>query len=345
VKEQMIRIPNRMQTLRCGRAAVPALLLMLGVACGNTGDSRTAREPLTEDMSRGPVQVVVSADPGKVHLDRDVLLTVTITAPSGIAVTLPSLEDRLNGFVLSGTFDEEPAAHGGETTWTRHARLSPVLSDEYRLAPMAIVYTDSRGGPAKPSWFPTRTLRFEPVPPSSRPVPPDIEVSLAPVWIHPPFKTVALYVLLTLAVLVILFLLGRLARKVRHNIKIRQMSARERALRELSALLAKDLIAKDLVKEFYVQLTMIVRRYIERQHAVRAPEQTTEEFLVAVSNDPRFGAEVARRLKTFLVAADLVKFAAHRPESEAVDQAIRTAREYVETEAGGAASGAAPGGS
>jgi hypothetical protein len=76
-----------------------------------------------------------------------------------------------------------------------------------------------------------------------------------------------------------------------------------------------------------------VRCYIERAHAVRAPEQTTEEFLAAVSRDSRFGPAVVERLRAFLRAADLVKYAAQRPEPAAVDQAVATARSYVETDA------------
>jgi hypothetical protein len=111
------------------------------------------------------------------------------------------------------------------------------------------------------------------------------------------------------------------------------MSPRERALRELSALLAKDLIAHDQPKEFYLELTMIVRRYIERQHAIRAPEQTTEEFLVAVSQDSRFPPPVLMRLRAFLEAADLVKFATHRPAPESAREATGTAKEYIQTDA------------
>ena len=100
--------------------------------------------------------------------------------------------------------------------------------------------------------------------------------------------------------------------------------------RTLAELLARDLVGQNRVKEFYVELTMVVRRYIERQHAVRAPEQTTEEFLAAAGRDRRFDAETVDRLKAFLEAADLVKFAAYRPPAGTTDTATSTAREYIE---------------
>ena len=111
------------------------------------------------------------------------------------------------------------------------------------------------------------------------------------------------------------------------------MSPRERALRELNELLARDLIGHGRVKDFYIELTMVVRRYIERRHAIRAPEQTTEEFLIAVRDDPRFRDDAGRKLGEFLKAADLVKFAAHRPSGEDVNAATSTARRYIEADA------------
>ena len=44
-------------------------------------------------------------------------------------------------------------------------------------------------------------------------------------------------------------------------------------------LLAENLPAQGLVKEFYLRLTGIVRQYVEDTTGIRAPEQTTEEFL------------------------------------------------------------------
>jgi hypothetical protein len=69
---------------------------------------------------------------------------------------------------------------------------------------------------------------------------------------------------------------------------------------------------------------------------VRAPEQTTEEFLQAVSRDPRFGAEVLARLRAFLQSADMVKFAAYQPGDDKTRQAVETARGYIEQDAAGA---------
>src|SRR5207253_620970 len=79
-------------------------------------------------------------------------------------------------------------------------------------------------------------------------------------------------------------------------------------------------------EEYYVQLSAIVRRYLEDGFHVRAPEMTTEEFLAAATSDGRLIATHRRLLGEFLSQADLVKFARHLPtlkDSEAAYDAAR----------------------
>jgi hypothetical protein len=310
-----------------------ALCLLLA-GCGRNGEQADKAEPrtLVEEMARGPIAVRIEATPAAVDLKRDVILKFEVTSPSEVEVVMPELGGRLEGFVLGGVFADDPSTQEGRTTRVLHARLSPLLADTYRLAPVAVVYTDRSTSPAKTGWFPTRPLVFDQAPPVRGSAAKDIEEHLNPIWVYPPFKTVAAYVVMVIGLLAAGILAFKLLGRLRRKIELMRMSPRERALRELDLLLARDLIAKDKVKQFYLELTMIVRRYIERRHTVRAPEQTTEEFLAAAARHPRFSPEVLSKLRAFLEAADLVKFAAHRPEGDAVETATRTARDYIETD-------------
>jgi hypothetical protein len=83
------------------------------------------------------------------------------------------------------------------------------------------------------------------------------------------------------------------------------------------------------VKRFYVELTAVVRRYIERTTGLHAPEQTTEEFLREAGAGDVIARDERQRLKDFLEAADLVKFAAHQPLSQDIEEAFRRARTFV----------------
>ena len=327
---------------------VIALILAAGLwltttSCAAPLSSNAA--PRVDKMTSGPVELIITADPPQVHLDRDILLSIKTIAPSNINVRLPPLDNRLTGFTLSGAFDREPMAQDGAIVRDHCFRLTPRVAAEYRLAPMAVTYTDTTNSPTAPAastaadastaaerWFATRALVFEVAPIVSEHPGASIRDIRGPLWIYPALKTIAGWVGLLVLMAAVVWLLYRLSRRIHRAIHLRRMSPRERALVELADLMVRDLIAKNKVKEFFLELTLIVRRYIERAHSIRAPEQTTEEFLLAASRNPQFRTEVLGKLRAFLQTADLVKFAEYRPEPAVVDRAVGTARDYVETD-------------
>ena len=314
------------------QTVIMVCVAILFTAGNRATESAMKSKPLVEDISKGPIQASITIDPAEVRLDKDIILTLKVVSPSEIDVIIPSLEDRFKGFIQNGVIDHEPASHAGKTTLERQFLLTPVISDEYRIAPFPIVYADKGKNPPESKWFASKPIVLNMIPIIDGKADDDIKVSMGPVWIYPPFKTVVLYVLLGVMGIAAIFLAWKIFKKARRQIQLMRMSPRERALDELSELMAKDLVGKNMVKEFYLELTMIVRRYIERQHRIRAPEQTTEEFLSAVGQDPRFSGEVATKLRKFLTAADLVKFAADHPEPDDIARATDTARTYVETD-------------
>lgn len=109
------------------------------------------------------------------------------------------------------------------------------------------------------------------------------------------------------------------------------------ALAALDALRAQALVEHGAFKDFYSALSNIVRRYLEDRFGVRAPEMTTEEFLLATSRDGRVAAQHRRLLGEFLTESDLVKFARHVPTIADSERAFVAARRFVDdtTEAPG----------
>ena len=77
---------------------------------------------------------------------------------------------------------------------------------------------------------------------------------------------------------------------------------------------------------------MVVRRYIQRRHSVRAPNLTTDEFLRAASENPAFTREALEGLKQFLESSDMVKFAGVEATPEMADSATDRARNYLNTD-------------
>jgi len=286
----------------------------------------------TEDLSQGAVEIKLIAEPARVRMDRDLLVTLRVTSPDYLNVTLPDLRERFRGFKVADSFLRDPVTANGKTHVEQHWRLEPDLLRTYQLAPMAVRVDDTRMRPVSTTWFATHVVAFPAEPPSAA-VSGEPEVTLQPYWI--PFTPREILGVIALLILVLLaaILLFKGAQKARSHIRELRMSPRERAFVELERLLRRDLIGKRLYKDFYIELTMVVRRYIERAHRIHAPEQTTQEFLIAAAHHPHFTPAVLSQLKDFLESADLIKFAGQETTPLLADQAVSSAKEYVERDA------------
>ncbi len=326
---------GRLSIPRFLRSAATVLsIAALVVACSRSPEAMPATtQPRTDELAVHPVRIQVIADPAQPQLDRDLLLTLRFSAPSTFRIVLPELgvfDDRLQGFAIEGRFDREPQTRDGQTILERCLRLRPLPGVEHRLAPFAVGLARTKGTTPPSEWIATRPVVYEAAPLTDHPSDARVGSLRGPIWIRPSLQTVALGLLVLFLLTGASVLAWKFFRRVRREMALRKLSPRDRALFELNELLQRGWIEGDRIKDFYFELTMIVRCYIERAHTIRAPEQTTEEFLEAVSRDARFDRETIRRLRAFLQAADLVKYAARRPDAQGIAESTQTARDYIE---------------
>ena len=97
--------------------------------------------------------------------------------------------------------------------------------------------------------------------------------------------------------------------------RIPPFDAAKMRLKELDK---KELISKNKIKPYYVELTDIVRTFIEKEMNIPALESTTDELLEIItdfnsSSHLNISEDTLLKLKQLLKEADLVKFAKSRP--------------------------------
>lgn len=83
-------------------------------------------------------------------------------------------------------------------------------------------------------------------------------------------------------------------------------------------------------KLFASTVSDAVRIYLEESFELRAPEQTTEEFLHELQNSNRLDATVKESLGEFLSRCDLVKFAKYEPTQMELEELHSAALRIVE---------------
>ena len=264
---------------------------------------------------------------------RSVFLTVELRTPHDRTAVMPDLRDRAVGFSLVEDFAEEPVKEkDGSTVQVANWRLVPEpCAEVYKIKPFVV-----KGSPT--IWkaqsdegkfsFIGGPIYFE-NPAAREPVTGGMETD--PTKDLPPlsWRLVGWVALAILVVLAVLAALVWLARYVARRVKEHRMSPIERAWVELDRLLKKGLPGRGRYKDFYVELTMVVRRYVQRKYGIKAPHLTTEEFFAELSKSNNQTIEQSNNLRRFLESADLVKFAGVEATPEMADEATDSAKNYL----------------
>lgn len=156
----------------------------------------------------------------------------------------------------------------------------------------------------------------------------DIEGPL-PIGMWPLILMIAAAVLL---VLLTAFLLHRFIKRPRRAPlpdTEQKRSALEIALERLRRLGSGD--ARIEPEPFTVEVSDIVRDYLEEALSIPAREQTSEEFLGTLSSRENLPAVLHAHMPAFLESCDMVKFARQRLDSAQQENLLATAREVVES--------------
>jgi hypothetical protein len=115
-------------------------------------------------------------------------------------------------------------------------------------------------------------------------------------------------------ILVILYIIRKIRRKepILGRVKPKE-PAHIIAYRDLTKLKDNKLWQKDLIKDYYTDLTDILRVYLWNRFAIKTLERTSEEILESLNESDFNDDEAFKELKEIFGIADLVKFAKYKP--------------------------------
>jgi hypothetical protein len=102
------------------------------------------------------------------------------------------------------------------------------------------------------------------------------------------------------------------------------------AYEELERIKMSGLLAEGKAREYYFRLSNCIRHYLENRFSLKAPEMTTEEFLLAVRDSGTLEEDYKKLLKDFLSSADMVKFAKYGPSPQEAESSFEFAKRFVD---------------
>ena len=278
--------------------------------------------------ANAPVTVKASVDRSQITIGDHIRYTVEVSAAPETEILIPVYSGKLGDFTVND-FGELPArTENGRTVTSRWYTLTIFETGDHLIPAPKVQYRtpgedlhDAEGNEILVGV--TSLLAREKDAADIRDIKPPEEVPFD--WRPIAVGAAAVLIVALLAAGLFYFL-----NRPRRRRALPPQPPHEVALAALNRLRARHLIEDGKFEEYYVQLSAIVRRYLEDRFHLRAPEMTTEEFLSAVAGDGRLIPPHRRLLADFLAQADLVKFARHLPSLDDSEGAYNAARRFVE---------------
>lgn len=319
---------------RIYRCILIGLTLCL-VGCDKSGTgTQTKSYAIDREFPRGPLTVHVRVDSNSVSIAD--LLTVELEAAiqDGYSVKMPAVDKLLEHFgIVDRDVLPEKLDSDMRTIKTVRYELESFLTGEHDIPALSFEFFDVND-PNK-----TYTLDTDPIPVqitsllgadrNDLAIEPLEDVVAMPREIKWTWIVVSVCCWIVVGALVAY--LTYLKKKQIPDIVRVFKPAHEIAYDRLRRLIEDKLIDAGQIKLFYERISTILRHYIEDRFKLRAPERTTEEFLLELKHSPVLSDTDKQNLAEFLNHCDLVKFAKHEPTNEQIQRTFDLVKDFIET--------------
>ena len=315
-------------------ALITCALMLVCAGCKDDTDARGGQTEfeINKKYPRGPLTVHVRADKTKMTIAETFLLEFEAAIEPGFEVQMPKIDKVLVNFGIVDWDNLGDKLDENNNVVSRYRyRLEPFLSGTFPIPAFTFQFTDVNNPEEK-----TYELITEPI---------DIEVTslldeqraelvIADIEdvVQMPKKS-SYWPLWALGMVTIIAAISSWVysrrKRVAELVRIFK-PAHEIAYDRLRALVKDDPVKKGRIKEFYEQISNILRHYIEHRFNLKAPERTTEEFLIELTTTEVLGADDKAGLGEFLKLSDLVKFAKHNPTIEQIQKTFDLVKNFIE---------------
>lgn len=263
--------------------------------------------------------VTSSFDSSGIYIGDQIKFSIIVDQPADLRLDLPSFKDTLikNIEILSGPVYDTTKIKDGRIRIVEKYLITSFDSGHYQIPPV-FVQTKNADGLKRfySDYSQLKVMRYKIAP---------ADTTLKIYDIIKPYKApvtvgeVLPWILLVALLSVLIWFSIRFIRRFRKSEKeavtiINPDPAHVIAFRELEKLREKQLWQKGQIKNFYTELTEILRQYLENRFKICSLELTTSETLDNLVKSG-FKKDVSyNQLKIILTGADLVKFAKFNPE-------------------------------
>lgn len=286
------------------------------------------------ESADGRIRASWSVSPAKPQLSDTILLTLEIETDSTLQAEMPAFGSTLGDLEIAQITEQTNRITADRETKQLVLQVVPQQNGITPIWQTTIHYTDQREELREKSYSLTLPATELEIQSTITPESASLDHISSPSDIFEFRSTYFLWIIVILVIVFgfVLIFLFRFFRKPVTVTPESTLTPQEIALQRLALLINSRLHEID-VKNFFIELTGIVRWYIEQQTDLRAPELTTEEFLHEITQQWEhrlvLSSELRDRLRLFLESADMVKFAKFQPSQEETMLGVRRAEEFI----------------
>lgn len=297
---------------------VPLVLGCLVLACGCQPDGTS--------IPSDPVHAEVMLSTNVLHVGDRATLKLEVYHPPEGTLTIPELA-RDRDFVLRDLTTETKPLTEDRALTTYHVDFTSFSTGQHVVATNSIAFHGADGAELT---TPFPFVDFDVV--SLLATNSEVRGSKGyltwerelPRWL----VALLLVVLLAIILSLVLVALTAKARKPAESLEP-AIPADVLALARLKALQEKGYVDSGAHEPFYVELSDIVRKYLESRFSLHAPDRTTEEFLREAAGTNLLSPEHQQLTRSFLEQCDLVKFARFEPDRLSMTSGFEAARTLI----------------
>jgi hypothetical protein len=278
------------------------------------------------------ISVESHVDRATITIGDRILYTLTVKADPGVKLEPLALGSNLGAFEVKDYKIYDPTkTKDGKIINKSEYVITTFTTGEYVIPPITINYADPKGEKRKIQSEPLFILvksvgATESDKEDIRGLKPPIEIK-GGYWTY----------LLILPALVLLGAFGFLYYRQRSKAlalpKIPEelkKPAWEVAFLELENLKNSDILERKEIKKYYIILSDIIRKYLERRYQITALDRTTPEVKLEMKS-VKADKEIVDSVYDFLFSCDLVKFAKYVPVKEEIEKDWNQAYTIVNT--------------
>ncbi len=254
----------------------------------------------------GPVSVRVTASKAEVALGEPFTLELEASGPAGTRYTFPG-EAADDSFTLRTPLDSAAGkTPPPEGVHRYEAAVFALGRAEIPPIPVSYRLPDGTTGEARSRPLTLKVVSTLPRDPQEQKLA-DIRGPLA-LSVAPAFWLAVALLLLLAGAAVVWLLRRRRRRAAPGTVSAPELPPDTEALRALDALAGSGLLAAREYRTFYIRLTEVAKRYLERRLSAPVLEMTTAETLAFLRGHPSAGLLLAA-VRDLAEAADRIKFA------------------------------------